>query len=108
MTHRAIEIVVEPALNPAQLFRNAWGVGWGGRGGAGQPGSLVWSSAKPRVLWGGSDATPVGAFPSPPTDGASALSTCVSQLRSNSPIVPEEQYQPALNQAAICLNFSPA
>lgn len=30
MTHRAIEIVVEPALNPAQLFRNAW---WGGRGG---------------------------------------------------------------------------
>lgn len=29
MTHRAIEIVVEPALNPAQLFRNAWGVGGG-------------------------------------------------------------------------------
>jgi len=27
MTHRAIEIVVEPALNPAQLFRNAWWLG---------------------------------------------------------------------------------
>lgn len=48
--------------------------------------------------------------PHPPLMGASALSTCASdaQLRSNSPILPEEQYQPALNQAGICLNFSPA